>query len=333
MDHGFSITTLREGSESSHTESVAMNSPPAVSVIVPLYNSASFVGPCLESLASQAITDVQIVFVDDGSRDHTPAMVSEFVRSHPHMTLLQHKHNSGVHAARITGLAESTGRYIGFVDSDDQVLPETFATMYDAATRSDADIVICGALSGPQRRTLVSLPEAIHTEHLSERFAAMEFGTGSLWNKLYHRPVLTDNPSMQQGACQGIRRSEDYIVNVGAFYLAHRIVTLSTHLYHVTERVGSISRGAAKADKLLDQFRACRIGMSVYRDWHQGVARTVGASFLNRLSYSSYHPDLSQLLRVAPGLAGEVAVIAMQDPRTAWKLTRRLGYILRKSLK
>jgi len=310
-----------------------MVSAPAVSIIVPMHNVANFIEPCLRSLAAQTLSSLEIILIDDGSTDATTKVVTSFIRNHPQMSLLRHNTNAGVHAARVTGLHASSGRFVGFVDSDDQVLPRMFETMHAAATEFDADIVVCGASSGPEQTPKVDLAQGVHTKNLLKRFSSMEFGTGSLWNKLFRRITLINNPAMATGACSQVRRSEDYIVNAGAFHLASRVVTLADSLYLITERPGSISRGTSKSERLIDQLRACRIGMRVFRNYDRNVSHALGHSFIYRLSYSAYHPRFWPLLLKTPSLATELSRIAAMDIRVAAGLARRLLSILRNSLR
>ncbi len=94
---------------------------PLVSVIVPLYNKASYVLRTLESVAAQTVTDFEVIVVDDGSSDGGEALVTNFPDSR--FTLLRQK-NAGPGAARNRGLREASAPYVAFIDADDVWLDE-----------------------------------------------------------------------------------------------------------------------------------------------------------------------------------------------------------------
>ena len=91
---------------------------PLVSVIVPAYNAARYIRQALESVCTQTYRDIEVIVVDDGSRDETPAIVEEFATSDPRVRLLL-QNNAGVGAARNMGLRQAQGVYIAPIDADD----------------------------------------------------------------------------------------------------------------------------------------------------------------------------------------------------------------------
>ncbi len=93
---------------------------PAVSVIIPTYNSAHFVVEAVESVLAQTWQDLEIVVIDDGSTDETAAVMTRFG---PPVRYIQQR-NGGVAVARNKGIRESSGKYIAFLDADDTWLPE-----------------------------------------------------------------------------------------------------------------------------------------------------------------------------------------------------------------
>lgn len=93
---------------------------PRVSVIVPVYNSREYLGPCVESVLNQSYADFELILIDDGSTDGCAEMCDRFASS-DHRVRCVHMKNSGVSAARNLGLSLATGEYVTFVDSDDYV--------------------------------------------------------------------------------------------------------------------------------------------------------------------------------------------------------------------
>lgn len=87
---------------------------PTVSVIIPVYNAAHLVGETLDSVLGQSFKDIEVIVVDDGSRDH----IAEVMRAYPQVTFIR-KPNGGVSSARNLGASRATGTWLAFVDSDD----------------------------------------------------------------------------------------------------------------------------------------------------------------------------------------------------------------------
>lgn len=116
---------------------------PKVSVIVPVYRTEAYLKRCVDSLLNQTLQDIQIILVDDGSPDSCPALCDQLAREDERILVI-HQVNAGAGPARNAGLAEARGEYVGFVDSDDYVLPEMYERLYSAAQKYDADMVLSG---------------------------------------------------------------------------------------------------------------------------------------------------------------------------------------------
>ena len=96
-----------------------VNKPlPLISIIVPIYNIAEYASECIQSLINQTYKNIEIILVDDGSTDHSPAICDEFAEQDERIKVI-HKRNGGLSDARNAGLDVATGEYIGFVDGDD----------------------------------------------------------------------------------------------------------------------------------------------------------------------------------------------------------------------
>lgn len=111
-----------------------------VSIIVPIYNAGKYLQPALESVQSQTFTDFECICVNDGSRDNSADVVSEFIQNDSRFILINQE-NGGVARARNTGLDAARGEYITFLDQDDLIAPDALEIYFDMATEYNADIV------------------------------------------------------------------------------------------------------------------------------------------------------------------------------------------------
>ena len=124
-----------------------MNIGPAISVIIPLYNEEERILNCLSSVTKQCIKDIEILVVDDVSIDNSVNIVSELASKDKRVKLICHAQNLGQGEARNTGIRQSSGQYIFFLDSDDFIPRDGLKTLYEIATKYDSDIVIGKTIS------------------------------------------------------------------------------------------------------------------------------------------------------------------------------------------
>lgn len=118
---------------------------PQVSVIVPVYKAERYLQRCVDSILSQTLADLEVILVDDGSPDNSPIICDEYSKK-DHRVRVIHQKNAGVAAARNTGLEAAAGEYIAFVDSDDYIAPEMYASMMKIAQKYKCDVVMCDCL-------------------------------------------------------------------------------------------------------------------------------------------------------------------------------------------
>ena len=88
-----------------------MSSTPFLSIIVPIYNAEQYLEECLDSILCQELTDYELILVDDGSTDSSPAICDHYASSHSQVQVL-HQQNQGLPGARQSGFAMATGEYI-----------------------------------------------------------------------------------------------------------------------------------------------------------------------------------------------------------------------------
>src|SRR5690606_5147714 len=113
-----------------------------LSVVVPIYNVAPYLGECLSSIANQYYRDLEVIMVDDGSSDDSAAIAEKFADADPRFRLIRQP-NRGLGAARNTGVSHATGDYLMFVDSDDVIPPYAAELLITAIEQSGSDFA-CG---------------------------------------------------------------------------------------------------------------------------------------------------------------------------------------------
>ena len=147
-----------------------------VSVVVPAYNRAFCVCDAVGSVLDQSRTDVECIVVDDGSSDDTAHVVTSAFGNEARVRVLAQEH-AGVSAARNRGLADASGRYVTFLDSDDLMVPRRVEHQLDRLAQGDADAVI-------GRQELQLAGAASFPDWLQRR--------PDWWNEYYHLSILLE---------------------------------------------------------------------------------------------------------------------------------------------
>lgn len=111
-----------------------------LSIIVPIYNVASYLRKCVDSLLAQDISDYEIILVDDGSPDKCPLICDEYAAMHSNIYVI-HQKNAGLSAARNSGIAVAQGEYIWFVDSDDYIEPNVLGLLLGQIEHDNLDVL------------------------------------------------------------------------------------------------------------------------------------------------------------------------------------------------
>ena len=116
---------------------------PSLSIVVPVYNTEKYLRRCMDSIMNQTLKDIEIIIVDDGSKEECAALCDEISKTDSRIKVV-HKGNGGLGFARNSGIEAASGEYIGFVDSDDYIDPTMCETLYDAAKKYNADLCLSG---------------------------------------------------------------------------------------------------------------------------------------------------------------------------------------------
>lgn len=252
---------------------------PCVSVIIPVYNVASYIGRCAHALFGQTLDEMELIFVDDSSPDDSVEILHSVLNEYPHRRaatrIIHHERNSGVAAARTTGMKAMTGEYMAQCDPDDFPDPDMYRKMYAAAKEADADIVSCMYMEEPGDRQ----PHGI--AYTGDGYGALQDGqyTFGLWDKIIRAGIIENNDIYPY---EGINYNEDLGVIVRALCHSVRVIGIGDALYHHTvDRKDSICNGNYK-ELLLNYSVPCLMLLDEYLDL---LGRDTGDSrFSSRLT-------------------------------------------------
>lgn len=205
---------------------------PKVSVIVPIYNVEKYLEKCINSLLSQTLEDIQIILVNDGSKDNSGNIAKEYEKNNKDRVIYVEKENGGLSDARNYGLKYATGDFIAFLDSDDYIEKNAYEEMYNKAIEEDADYVECDFIWEFPNKTRVDkqYPYKNKKEMLS-------FVRVVAWNKLIKRQLITDNNlEFPKGL-----RYEDVEFTYKLIPFINKFAYVDKPFIHYVQREGSIA--------------------------------------------------------------------------------------------
>lgn len=234
-----------------------------ISIIIPAYNISQYIGACLNSVTQQTWRNLEIIVVDDGSTDNTVETAETYARKDSRIKIISKK-NGGVTTARLMGVQQATGEYIGFIDGDDVIEPDMYERLLMNAVKYQADISHCGyQMVFPDRVDYYYntglLAKQEKTEALKELLSGERIEPG-LWNKLFHKTLfhsLLHNDIMDVT----IRNYEDLLMNYYLFKESRFSVFEDWCPYHYVVRKGSAATSKINEHKLLDPIKVIEILM------------------------------------------------------------------------
>ena len=116
-----------------------------VSVIVPIYNTEKYLNKCLDSIISQKLSNIEIILINNNSQDNSLKIAQSYADKNHQIHIINLEHNVGASIARNLGIKKATGKYIGFVDSDDWILEDMYLKMFDLIEETNSDFITCSA--------------------------------------------------------------------------------------------------------------------------------------------------------------------------------------------
>lgn len=213
---------------------------PKVSVIVPFYNVEGYIEKCLETLVNQTLQDIEIILVNDGSKDRSVNIVKKFQSSYPEKIVYLEKENGGLSDARNYAIPHAKGEYIAFLDSDDYVEKDMYQKMYELAVKENSDMVECDFYWEYPNKTRKDVGEIYHgSNEMIEKIRVVA------WNKLIKKEILEDTKiQFPKGY-----RYEDVEFTYKLIPYIKNVSFLKEACIHYIQREGSISNSQNERTK------------------------------------------------------------------------------------
>ena len=159
---------------------------PKVTVVIPAYNAEPYIGQCANSVLNQTLKDIEIIFIDDGSKDKTGQILDSLIAGHDNARVI-HQENKGLYKSREIGLSIAAGDFIGWIDADDYAESNMFEVLYHAAIEHDSELVICDYSWFPQK---IATKEKWFREYKGTVDTTFVERNSQPWNKIVKRELM-----------------------------------------------------------------------------------------------------------------------------------------------
>lgn len=260
-----------------------------ISVIVPVYQVERYLEKCMESIVNQSYKNLEIILVDDGSKDSCPAICDSYQKKDDRIKVI-HKSNGGLSSARNAGLEIATGELITFVDSDDSIDEKMLETLLLNMQAYDSDISVCfwkevweNEQTSNNQALLTSEQATVECMNQVEAMKKMLYQRGCdscAWGKLFKRELFSTIRFPEQ------KIYEDIAIMYQVFGLAQKVVFSDYQGYNYLQRNTSISKAQFAVNKMsLIDFTECN---EAYMSEHYPELLTAARSRAVRANFHIY---------------------------------------------
>lgn len=149
----------------------------AVSVVIPVYNVENYLRECLDSVLKQSLTEIEIICVDDGSKDGSLNILLEYAQKDGRIVVIT-QNNSGLSATRNCGVNQATGEYLYFLDSDDTIETDALQTLYSLAKQNNLEVICCDGTSFSEQESCAEEAEK-YKDYYNRKYSYPAVTSGS----------------------------------------------------------------------------------------------------------------------------------------------------------
>jgi len=297
---------------------------PKISVIVPVHNAGTYFTNCLNSIANQTLTEIEVILVLDCPTDGSDTIAENFAAKDSRFKLIYNEANLHTGLSRNKGMLYATGEYIGFCDHDDYIDPTMYEKLYQKAKSDDCDIVRCNSVRQKNGRNMkFKYPDLNTNENISQQlFSSMvaKRMSGSIWNYIFkttfvqkHNILFPDNR---------VIAPEDEFFLVQTFFYAARVSIIHEYLYyhilHQSNLATNINYQSTKnviayyeltnqflnknsilLDEKTMQIRAAKTAYSLYCAFSRSLRCVLLRQLFKELQLVKNHENMMNALRLA----------------------------------
>lgn len=309
---------------------------PLVSIIVPVYNCEKSLQKCAESILSQTLKNLELILVDDGSPDSSPAKADAIAEGDGRVVVI-HKENGGPSSARNCGIDNARGEYIQFVDSDDYIDPDMTESLYNAIIKNGTDLAACGFIkvrAEDEERVVFPELDFVKRDEMTEKIPnfVRSFFPNSPCNKLYKKSLINHR------FIEGISLAEDLLFNLEYLKNTEAISVLGSCPYHyIMDNTASLT-GRVRISRVTDTLNTYCESIAFYEK-HGRAEDIAETSYLNAsvILYStldllrgSFYSEKEKKAFVKETLRDERVALIFKNCNSLSKKQKLLAFFIKK---
>ena len=233
---------------------------PKVSVVVPIYGVEKYLNQCVDSILAQTLTDIEVILVDDGSKDRCPQIVDEYAKKDKRVVAI-HQPNGGYGRAVNHGIEVATGEYIGIIESDDWIEPTMYEKLYNKIIKYEADVCRCGFSvydsfkTGEQGQDYVwdevnemfrDMPDEVFCPRDYKRIFMYH---SAIWCYLYKSELIKNIPIIENA-----RSYQDFPFMFEVLAVVNKMIIVKEVLHHYRMEAAQGSSSTTKSEKAMQMM-------------------------------------------------------------------------------
>ncbi|WP_299231491.1 glycosyltransferase [uncultured Bacteroides sp.] len=263
---------------------------PKVSIIVPVFNLELYLHRCLDSLIHQTYNNIEIIVVNDGSKDKSISIINKYAEQDKRFIVIDKK-NEGVSVARNEGINKANGKYIMFVDGDDWIDCDMIEKLVETAEKTQSDFVGAGFIfedleNNKKRCSPDGFTQVLFEgKEILKNYLVGNYIWSSVWGGIYLLETIVKNNIY---FAPEIKYAEDVFFTINFMAFAKKIIVREEHFYHVLVRASSVTRNSIhELDKKkkrpnVEEFLKKNNLWDEYKDYYK-------AWFVRFSNYELYH--------------------------------------------
>ena len=268
---------------------------PLISIIVPVYNTEKYLRRCLDSLVNQTFKDIEIIIVNDASQGNCKEIIEEYQKKDNRIKYIEHSENKSLLQARKTGNIASTGKYIMYVDSDDELDINTCKEIFNVIKNKDYDIIHFGAKiisdfdSKDIKWNLSTNRFNINSEFLLNEVIDKKI-SHNMWAKAFNINII--KKLIEYISDIQIMNAEDMLQCLIAFYFAksYKVIQKPLYIYYVDIGVSNKNTNEIDTNKYDYLCRSTKIALDEFYNFLVKVKSNIAYGFLfSKIYYNQYN--------------------------------------------
>ena len=265
------------------------------SIIIPVYNTEKYLSRCLDSVVNQTFRNIEIIIVNDASQGNCKEIVEEYLKKDNRIKYIEHSENKSLLQARRTGNINSTGKYIMYVDSDDEIEINACEEIYKIVSKEDFDIVSFGTkVISNDKTKFIGWALSTNRFNINSKFLLAEVInqriSHNMWNKVFHRRII--EKLIEYISDIQIMNAEDMLQCLIAFYFAKSYKVIQKPLYIYYADIGVSNKNTNEIDITKYDYlcKSTKIALDEFYNFLIKVKSNIAYGFLfSKLYFNQYN--------------------------------------------